>query len=370
MFKSKNFTILVIGLLFGSVSLIGFDVTSAQTNQNPQTVNTTATASPAATPPIEEDSEVIKIDTELVNVLFTAQDKNRRLLTDLKQSDIKLIEDGQPQNIVSFTRQVDLPLSLAILIDTSVSQERTLPEEKAAAKSFIESVIRPAKDEVSIISFTGETTLEQGMTNNIARLGRAIDRVQFVPPANYIGGGVITGGTTAISGDTSAVSTAIWDAIWVTSDEVLKPSPDKTRRAIILLTDGDDTYSRKKINEAVDKALKAEAVIYCIGIGDPFMTTKYRNGINEISLQQLSNQTGGRAFFPRDEAELHSAFVQIQIEMRSQYLIAYEPLNQKNDGSYRKIDIQLTNPELVKQKILLTHRQGYFGKTEVAKPKK
>ena len=133
-------------------------------------------------------------------MLFTAQDKSRRLLTDLKQQDIRLIEDGQPQEITYFGKQVDLPLSLAILIDTSASQERTLPEEKDAAKSFIQSVIRPAKDEVSIVSFTGETTLEQGMTNNVGRLSRAVDRVQFVPPSGYIGGGVVAGGTPPISG--------------------------------------------------------------------------------------------------------------------------------------------------------------------------
>ena len=137
-------------------------------------------------------------------MLFTAQDKNRRLLTTLKQEDVKLIENGQPQEITYFARQVDLPLSLAILIDTSASQERTLPEEKEAAKSFLDSVVRPTKDEVAIISFTGETTLEQGMTNNVSRLRRAVDRVQFVPPTGYVGGGVLVGGTPPISGRNQA----------------------------------------------------------------------------------------------------------------------------------------------------------------------
>jgi hypothetical protein len=141
---------------------------------------------------------------------------------------VRLLEDGQVQEIIDFGRQVDLPLSLAILIDTSASQERTLPEEKAAAKSFIESVVRPSKDEVSIISFTGEATLEQGMTNNVARLQRAIDNVKFVPPSGYVGGGVVVG-TPPISGRGQMIqgSTAIWDAIWVTSDEVLGPAPKK-----------------------------------------------------------------------------------------------------------------------------------------------
>ena len=361
MLRIKNLVVLAIGLLFiGGASGV-YNVAYAQTTPTP-----TPTVSP--TPEvIEEDTEVLNIDTEVVNVLFTAQDKNRRLLTDLKQGDVKLIEDGQVQEITAFTRQVDLPLSLAILIDTSASQERTLPEEKAAAKSFIQSVIRPAKDEVAIISFTGESTLEQGMTNNVARLNRAVDRVEFVPPSGYLGGGVIQGGTPSISGDNQAVvgSTAIWDAIWITSEEVLKLSPDKTRRAIILLTDGINTFGKKKPDEAIQAALRSDAVIYSIGIGDNFY-----DGVDKGVLRKISERTGGSAFFPRDESELRKAFDQIQIEMRSQYLIAYSPTNQKRDGSYRKIEIQVANPNLSKQKVSLTHRQGYFAKTESGqKPK-
>jgi Ca-activated chloride channel family protein len=364
--KNKVLVLLVGLLVVGA--FFSHDASRAQQQQ--QQVSPSPTVSP--TPEIENDDEPIKIDTEVVNVLFTAQDKNRRLLTDLKKEDIKLIEDGQAQEIIAFGRQVDLPLSLAILIDTSSSQERTLPEEKSAAKSFIESVVRPAKDEVAIVTFTGEATLEQGMTNNVGRLQRAVDRVQFVPPSGYLGGGVVTNGgqvpgTPPISGTNQAIagSTAIWDAIWITSDEVLGPAPEKTRRAIILLSDGINTFGRKKLDEAVQSALKSEAVIYSIGIGDNFY-----DGVDEAALRKISERTGGRAFFPRDEAELRKAFTQIQIEMRSQYLIAYEPVNQKRDGSYRKIEIQLTNSELAKQKVTLTHRQGYFAKTQKPETKK
>ena len=353
----KNFgLVLLVGLL-----VLGGAFLSRETSHAQQQIPPKPSVSP--TPEIETDDEPLKIDTEVVNVLFTAQDKNRRLLVDLKQSDIRLLEDGQEQQIVAFGRQVDLPLSLAILIDTSASQERTLPEEKAAAKSFVESFVRPAKDEVSIVSFTGEATLEQGMTNNIARLQRAIDRVQFVPPSGYVGGGVVVG-TPPISGGNQTVqgSTAIWDAIWITADEVLGPAPEKTRRAIILLTDGYNTYGKKKLDDAVQAALRSEAVIYSIGIGDNFY-----DGVDENALKKISERTGGRAFFPKDEAELRRAFNQIQVEMRSQFLIAYEPVNQKRDGSYRKIEIQVTNPELAKQKVTLTHRQGYFAKTDKKK---
>jgi VWFA-related protein len=324
---------------------------------------TQAQTKPTPTPTPVEDEEVLKIDTELVNLLFTAQDKDRRLLTTLKKEDIRILEDGKPQEIFVFQRQVDLPLSLAILIDVSASQERTLPEEKAAAKSFIQDVVRPEKDEVSIISFTGETTLEQGMTSNVSRLGRAVDRVQFVAPSGYIGGGVVVPGTPPLSGSsTAAGSTAIWDAIWVTSEEVLGESPEKTRRAIILLSDGVNTYGKKKIDDAVQAALKSEAVVYSIGVGDNFY-----GGIDEGALRKISERTGGRAFFPRDENELRQAFNQIQNEMRSQYLVAYEPSNPSKDGTYRKVEVQLANSELSKQKVKLTHRQGYFAKTEQKK---
>lgn len=225
--------------------------------------------------------------------------------------------------------------------------------------SFLETVVRPAKDEVCVISFTGEATLEQGMTNNLTRLRRSVANVKFVPPSGYIGGGVIAG-TPPISGSNQAIqgSTAIWDAIWVTSEEILGPAPERTRRAIILLSDGVNTSGKKKLDEAVQAALRSEAIIYSIGIGDNFYS-----GVDRGSMSKISERTGGRAYFPRDEGELRDAFNQIQDEMRSQYLIAYEPADQKRDGSYRKIDIQLVNQQLVKEKVKLTHRQGYFSKT-------
>lgn len=368
-----SYTVLSVAALLLSAAFFGLNSSNAQ--QIPPSpakqTNVSPTPTPTALPTpdiVEEDDEVIKIDTEVVNVLFTAQDKSRRLLTNLKQTDVRLLEDGQPQEIVAFIQQIDLPLSLAILIDTSISQTRTLPEEKSSAKSFIQSVIRPAKDEVAVISFTGEATLEQGLTNNVARLNRAVDKVVFVPPSGYIGGGVVAGGTPPISGDNQMTqgSTAIWDAIWITSEEVLKASPEKTRRVIILLTDGANTSGSKKFDDAVQAAQRSEAVIYVIGVGDEFY-----GGVDEGVLRRLSDKTGGRAFFPRDEAELRKAFAQIQIELRSQYLIAYASSNQKRDGSFRKIQIQLVNSELNKQKVSLSHRQGYFAQTEpLQKPAK
>ena len=316
-----------------------------------------------------DDDEVERVETDLTNVLFTATDRNKRFITNVKLEDITVLEDGVPQEVFTFQRNVDLPLSLAILIDTSNSQERTLPEEKRAAQQFVDTVIRPNKDEVAVLSFTGETTLEQGLTGSASRARRAIDRVEFQPPSGYIGGGLVVttpggvgGGTPPISGDNQnrAGSTAIWDSIWVTSREVLSETSDKTRRAIILLTDGDDTSSRMKLNEAIDSALKVDAIVYAIGIGDSFTFS----GVDEGSLRKITERTGGRAYFPRNETDLRSAFAQIQDELREQYLVAYSPSNKAKDGTFRKVQIDFKDPELRKN-MKLTYRQGYFARSAV-----
>jgi VWFA-related protein len=333
--------------------------------QNATSVAPFPVASPSPTPRRREElpqdsDEIIKVETNLTNIFFTAADKNKRFVGDLKAEDIRVLEDGQPQEIFTFQTNIDLPLSLAILIDTSASEERTLPDEKEAARAFLENVLRPNKDEAAILSFTGETTLEQGFSGNLERLRRAIDRVEFIPPSGYIGGGVVVNGTPPISGTNQALagSTAIWDAVWATSEELISTSAEHTRRAIILLTDGVDTSSRMKMHDAIERAQKADALIYAIGIGD-----RYTFNVNEGSLRKIAEQTGGRAYFPRHERDLRDAFVQIQRDLREQYLVAYSPLNKARDGSYRKIEIQLLNPALKQQNLKLNYRAGYFAKT-------
>jgi Ca-activated chloride channel homolog len=303
-----------------------------------------------------DEDDVVRVETDLTNVLFTAVDRNKRFVTSLKQEDIRVLEDGVPQQVFVFQRETDRPLSLAIVIDTSISQERTLPDEKRAAQRFVDAVIRPSKDEVAVLSFTGETTLEQGLTGNVTRIRRAIERVEFIPPSGYIGAGRVVG-TPPISGDSQqlAGSTALWDSVWVTSREVLADSSDKTRRAIILLTDGVDTTSQKGLQQAVDEAIKVDATVYAIGIGDDFTF----RGVDRGSLNKVAERTGGRAFFPRNEEDLRTAFAQIQDELRSQYLVAYSPTNKAKDGTFRKVQIEVARPEL--NNLKLTYRQGYFA---------
>jgi VWFA-related protein len=328
-----------------------------------------AIASPSPTPRREEvpqdSDEVIKVETNLTNLFFTAADKNKRFITNLKAEDIRILEDGQPQEIFTFQQNIETPLSIAILIDTSISEQFTLPQEKAAAQAFLESVMRPAKDEAAVVSFTGDTTLEQGFTGNIERLRRAIDHVEFVPPSGYIGGGVVVNGTPPISGTNQSLagSTAVWDAIWATSEELMSTSAEHTRRALILLTDGDDTSSRMKMHEAIEKAQKADALIYAIGIGD-----RYQFNVNEGALRKIAGETGGRAYFPKHERDLNDAFAQIQRDLREQYLVAYSPTNKARDGSYRKIEIQIVNPDLKQQNLKLNYRAGYFAKTTGSEP--
>ncbi len=358
----------LVVLFVAGASLPGrmFAQTDITEKSRTRRVTDSESPSPSPTPrmvpkeePTQDSDEVVRVETNLTSIFFTAADSNKRFIGDLKKEDVRILEDGEPQEIFTFQQNIDLPLSIAILLDTSISEQRTLPDEKAAAQSFLEAVVRPQTDEAAIISFTGDVTLEQGFTGNIDRLRRAIDRVEFVPPSGYIGGGVVVG-TPPISGGNrdTAGSTAIWDAVWVCSHDLMADSAEKTRRAIILLTDGEDTSSRLKMHEAIERAQKADALIYAVGIGD-----SYQGGVDEGSLRKITEQTGGRAYFPQNERELRSAFAQIERDLREQYLVAYSPSNKARDGSYRRIQIEIVNPVFRSQKLKLNYRPGYFAKT-------
>ena len=370
MLSSKALRFAIFGLLIVAMSAVGLVVGSRAQNSEPQNSNRqrrTESAQASPTPPTKPEDEitlrsdeVVRVETNLTNILFTASDKQKRFVSTLKREDIRILEDGVPQEIFTFQQNIDLPLSLAILIDTSGSEERTLPEEKAAARSFLETVIRENKDEAAVVSFTGEVTLEQGLTGNIGRLRRAIERVEFVPPSGYIGGGVVVGGTPPISGTQQSLagSTAIWDAVWATSNDLLSGAAEHTRRAIILLTDGEDTSSQVHMQDAISRAVRADALIYAIGIGD-----RYQFGINEGALKKITEGTGGRAYFPRNERELRDSFFQIQNDLREQYLVAYSSTNKTRDGSYRRVAIEIVNQETRKENLRLNYRPGYFAKT-------
>ncbi|HEX8709758.1 MAG TPA: VWA domain-containing protein [Pyrinomonadaceae bacterium] len=299
----------------------------------------------------DDDDDVVRVDTDLTSILLTAIDKERRFVTTLRRQDVRVLEDNLPQELSIFERETDLPLSLAILVDTSRSQAESLPDEQAAARGFVDSVMRPDKDQAAVISFTGDATLQQPLTNNPELLRRAIESIKVeLPPDNPECEGI------ASVEQEARCWTGIWDALWVTVGEVLAETPERTRRAIILLSDGDDTSSQTKKDEAIDLAVKNNVVIYSIGIGN------HEFKVEKDTLLKLSEKTGGRAFFPPDKAALQAAFAQIQQELRAQYLLGYSPANRRRDGSFRQVKVEIVNPELRKQKLRLLYRQGYYAK--------
>lgn len=319
-----------------------------------------AVGSRAQTPtPTPDQDDVLRVETDLTNLLFTATDKNNRYITTLKENDVRILEDGVTQKLFTFQRETDRPLSIAFLIDVSISQERTLPDEKAAARTFIEKVIRSGKDQAAIIPFEGYAHLEQPLTRNVLELYRAVERVEVAFPS-YLGSAPpisgISSGPGTIAPPTEG-STAIWDALLVTSRRVLAADREQRRRAIILLTDGRDTTSRVPRSAAIDQAIATETVIYAIGIGD-----KKYEGVNKGALREIAERTGGRAFFPKKEDDLRAAFAEIEQELRSQYLVAYSSTNKTRDGSFRTMTIEITNTELSKQGLKLRYRPGYFAK--------
>ena len=306
-----------------------------------------------------DQDDVVRVDTDVTNLPFTAMDKERRFVTTLRAEDVRVLEDGVPQELFTFQRETDRPLAIAFLIDVSASQQSSLPEEKAAARLFIEKVVHSNKDQVAVVPFTGLAYLEQGMTPDVLSVYQVLERVEVAAPA-YLGTGrPLTGIPTGpgMLAPPPEGATAIWDAVALTSSKVLANAPGLRRRAIILLSDGWDTASRLMQKEAINRTLAAEGVVYAIGIGGE------RDGVYRDSLRELARRTGGRAFFPDKKLDLNAAFAEIERELRTQYLIAYSSTNKKRDGAYRKITIEITNPELRKQKLEIRHRPGYFARS-------
>jgi Ca-activated chloride channel family protein len=297
----------------------------------------------------QQDEPTIKLGTKLVNVLFSVQDKQNHYINDLKQEDVQILENGQPQDIFTFKRELDLPLTMAILVDVSGSEQYTLPQLKDSGGRFVDSIVRAGKDTVAVLKFEGEATVMQELTSNPKRIRKALDEIAFIaaPPVSIYGGA-----TPPINGGSRQGSTAIWDASIATSSDLLAKEPG--RKTIILLTDGVDTSSRMKLDEAINEALRAEVVIYSLGIGDPG-----QGGVNEGVLKRLSESTGGRAFFPKGPRDLDKAFAQLEQDLRQQYLLAYEPKNEAADGGFRKLEIRVVNRNTKDLKI--RHRRGYYA---------
>lgn len=313
----------------------------------------------------QTQDDVIRTETDVTLLPFTVTDNHRKYITSLKATDLTVLEDGVPQNLFTFQRETDRALSLAFLIDVSQSQATTLTDQKAAVRQFIEKVVDSRRDEVALIPFTGQAFLELPMTRDVIKAYRVLEQVEIGYPSYQGAGRPLDGLRTGpgLPGVPDEGRTAIWDAVGLTASEVLARNKGQRRRAIILLTDGLNNETRIDKKEAITRTLAAEAIIYAIGVGDDSLCDSVRMpcGVDKDALREVAEKTGGRAFFPRKGVDLNGVFEEIQNELRTQYMIAYSSTNKKRDGAYRRIAIEISNPDLRKQKLSIRHRPGYFA---------
>jgi Ca-activated chloride channel family protein len=291
----------------------------------------------------EQEDQVVRLGTQLVTVPFNVTDKKNRYINDLSKDDVEVFEDSKGQEVFSFERQTDLPITIAMLIDISGSQEFTLPEEKSAGQRFFRRVLRPKKDMGAVVTFEHESVLVQDLTSDVEKLFRALDDVRL--PAQSAT--MRRGGTPPIN-NSGVGSTAMFDSIYSVSSDLLRR--EAGRRVIILVTDGADTSSSVKMKEAIERTWRSEIIVYSVGIGGPM-------GVDQGTLKKIAAETGGRAFFPRNEDDLDKAYAQIDEDLRSQYILAYSPANAAKDGSFRTIQVKIKNHT----DLTVRHRRGYFA---------
>ncbi|MCU1329145.1 MAG: von Willebrand factor, type [Bryobacterales bacterium] len=278
-----------------------------------------------------EDAETrITLDVTRVNVLFTVTDKKGRFITDLGKDDFDIVENKKQQTIQEFTAESDLPLRLAVLVDTSNSIRTEFKFEQEAAVRFMQSVLRPRTDRMMLVSFDSAVEMVSDLTDDMKALEKGIRAMRP-------GGG-----------------TSLYDAIYFSSkDKLMLDQPrDKFRRAMIVIGDGDDTESRFTRDQALEMAQKADVVIYAISTN-----TKRDDQDGDKVLRYLAEETGGQAFFPFKVEDLDQSFENIANELRHQYNIFYRPEPLKTDGLY--------HPVLVKTKgrkdLVVRARKGYYA---------
>jgi Ca-activated chloride channel family protein len=270
----------------------------------------------------------IRAEVPLVNIIFSALERSDRPVPGLKMDDFLVFEDRKPQKIEYFsqlTEGSDIPLTIALLIDTSGSVRTKLDDEKETAAEFLRSILRKSKDEALIIQFDSEVRLVQDFTDDIERLVRALNGLE------------------------AGNSTSLYDAIYLAVEEKLKDAVG--RKVIVAITDGDDTASRLKKDEAIDAAQRSDVLIYGIGV------RSREFGANFGVLKKFAEETGGGFFSPQAKmADIQAAFKAIGEELKGQYSLAYTPENRTNDGTFRAVEIRCK----VKG-IRVRARRGYFA---------
>ncbi|MBZ5666575.1 MAG: VWA domain-containing protein [Acidobacteriia bacterium] len=301
----------------------------------------------------DQPVDTLKVNVEVVQLFFNVKDKHGALIPNLTKENFDLAEDGQPQTIKYFKAESDLPLTLGILIDSSGSQQRVLDMEKEVGASFLESTLRQ-KDEAFVISFDVDINLLQDFTNSVSRLRHALNEAKINTGGVGCSGGPIGPQGPIPCSSTGPRGTALYDAVYLASHDEF--SHEVGRKAMILLTDGEDQGSRLKIRDAIEAAQKADAICYVLLIADRgFYGFGGYSGDSEM--KKLSQETGGRVIEVGNKIEkLRQAFDQISQELRSQYNIGYTPINTVRDGSFRKVEIK---PKQGDYKIQA--RSGYYA---------
>src|SRR5271168_3896689 len=317
--------------------------------QSPQLANP---APPQGQEPPAQSPQKITTVVNLVDVLFTVLNRRNKLVPDLEKSDFKVFDDKNPQEIRYFSKQTDLPLRIGMLLDTSNSIRDRLKFEQEASTNFLFSVIRRGKDEAFVMTFDDEPQVIQPFTGDAGMLRDKIVKTRA-------GGG-------------TAIYDAIYDACLKELSHPPRPpgdQPDVVRRVMILISDGDDNLSNHTRAEAIEMAQRTSVVIYTISTStqwialsqtDPNKLANRKTHLTEGDqiLQDLAEETGGRAFFPYHVDDLDQSFQDIGDELRNQYSIAYNPTNSVLDGRYHKIRIEL--PEHKGYQI--RSRRGYFAR--------
>jgi VWFA-related protein len=312
---------------------------------------------PDTSQPEDRATTTLKVNVNLVSLYFTVHDKRGGLIPNLTKDDCSILEDKTPQKIKNFSAESDLPLTLGILLDTSGSQQNVLPMEQQTGSAFVKRILR-SKDEAFLVSFDVQVSLMQDFTSNPRLIERAMDEAQI-----NVGGG--SGGVPGIGQGPVPVhgtpkGTLLYDAVYQVSNDKLRS--ETGRKAMILLTDGEDQGSSYKITDAIEAAQKANAIIYVLLIADRGFYSNYGYGINlgytgASAMKKMADETGGRMIdVGNNGKKMEAAFQQIEDELRTQYLASYTPTNNKLDGSYRKLDVSCKGDGLKVQT-----RKGYYA---------
>ena len=301
-----------------------------------------ALAAPALPQGQGQNPPTIKAEVNLVNLFATVRDKNKRVITDLKQDNFKIFEDGHEEKIAFFSKEMTMPITLGLLLDTSGSEQNMLGAIQGAGSRFLRRVLRKG-DEAMIISFDTDVDLLSDFTDDRSILDRAINKARINTP----GGGYIAGNPGPI-GSGNITGTALYDAIYLACGEKL--NGEAGRKAIVIVTDAQDEGSKVKMEEAIEAAQRTDTVIHVLLVADP------RFGGNGGVARRLTEDTGGRVIYVNSEKKLEEAFDQISEELRSQYTLGYYPTNAAKDGKFRKIHVDVDNHDM---KVLA--RKGYYA---------